>query len=70
MAIDGLFDLIGVVAKWWTPEKVKSRARIKLAKLKGEESAILSRQATAKDANRIIIIRRDIKRLQQYLSQN
>lgn len=68
MGWEGIGDLIGVVAKWWSPEKVKARARVKFSKLKEEEREILSKPATAKSADRLLVIRRDISRLQTYLS--
>lgn len=67
MGFDKIFDIIGVVASWWTPEKVKARARQKLAKLKGEENDLFSQTPSPKTTARLLVIRRDISRLQNYL---
>jgi hypothetical protein len=67
MGWEGIGDLIGTIAKWWTPEKVKARARQKLEKLKEEESDLLNQPQNIKNTARMLAIRRDIKRLQTYL---
>ena len=64
----GIGDLIGAIAKHWTPEAIRARARVKLQKLQEEERALLVAPATAKSADRIIALRRDIERLRTYLS--
>jgi hypothetical protein len=70
MGWEGIGDLIGTIAKWWTPEKVKERARQKLAKLKEEENDILFKDPSPKNTTRLLAIRRDIARLQNYLSNS
>ena len=70
MGWEGLGDLIGTIAKWWTPEKVKARARQKLKKLKEEENDILLKPQTPKLTARLLVLRRDIARLQNYLSES
>ena len=70
MGWEGIGDLIGTIAKWWTPEKVKARARQKLVKLKEEENDLLSKESNSKNTTRLLIIRRDIARLQAYLGND
>ena len=70
MGWEGIGDLIGTIAKWWTPEKVKARARQKLAKLKEEENDLLFKPQTDKGIARLLIIRRDISRLQACLGND
>jgi hypothetical protein len=70
MGWEGIGDLIGTIAKWWTPEKVKARARQKLAKLKEEENDLLSKTPEPKTVARLLTIRRDISRLQSYLGND
>lgn len=70
MGWEGIGDLIGTIAKWWTPEKVKARARQKLNKLKEEENDILLKPQNPKFTARLLVIRRDIKRLQDYLKES
>jgi len=71
MGFDKIFDIISVGASWWTPEKVKARARTKLEKLRDEErSIILNTKSDAKTNARLGVIRRDIKRLSRYLEEN
>ena len=69
MGFESIIDIIGVVAKFWTPEKIRGRARLKINKLKEEESAILKKPATAKSAARLLVIRDSVKRLSEYLAQ-
>ena len=66
MVWEGIGDLIGTIAKHWTPEQIKARARDKIEKLQEEESALLDKKSNAKTSARLLIIRRDIKRLQDY----
>ena len=68
MGWEGIGDLIGTIAKWWAPEKVRERARTKLSRLKEEEREILKKPADNKTGARLLIIRRDIGRLQTYLA--
>jgi len=68
MGWEGIGDLIGTIAKWWTPEKVRERARNKLAKLKEEENEILKRPPNPKTSACLLAVRRDITRLQAYLA--
>jgi hypothetical protein len=70
MGWEGIGDLIGTIAKWWTPEKVKARARQKLANLKREENDILLKPQTPKLTARLLVLRRDIARLQNYIGEN
>mgnify|MGYP001611913277 CR=1 FL=1 len=70
MGWEGIGDLIGTIAKWWTPEKVKARARQKLAKLKEEENDLLSKGQNPKNTTRLLVVRRDISRLQTYCGNN
>ncbi len=70
MGWEGIGDLIGTVAKWWTPEAVKARARQKLLKLKEEENDLLFQVKSDKVNTRLLVIRRDIKRLQDYLGNS
>jgi hypothetical protein len=70
MGWEGIGDLIGTIAKWWTPEKVKARARSKLLKLVEEENGLLKKDCTDKIATRLMRVRRDIRRLQTYLANN
>ena len=66
MGFDGIIDILGVVAKHWTPEKIKARARQKLSKLKEEEREILSKESTPKNSARLAVVRRNIKRLSDF----
>lgn len=70
MGFDKIFDILAIGASWWSPEKVKARARQKLQKLKEEESDLLFKEPNAKNSTRIVRVRRDIKRLQDYLANN
>ncbi len=70
MSLDGIFEAIGTIAKWWTPEKVKSRAREKLKNLEEEAHEILKKEPSAINARKLLNIRRNIKRLQDYLANN
>ena len=70
MGFSSIFDILGVVFKQFTPEKIKSRARMKLNKLKEEERALLDKEPTRKNSVRIIAVRRNIKRLQAYFANN
>lgn len=70
MGWDKIIDIISVGFSWWTPEKVKARARQKLKNLKKEENAILKKKCTWKNSARLGVIRSNIKRLQDYLANN
>jgi hypothetical protein len=70
MGVDKIFDIIGVVASWWTPEKVKARARQKLKRLQEERNDLLNKPATEKTSTRLVVIMRDINRLQSYLANS
>ena len=70
MGWDGIGDLIGTIAKWWTPEQVKARARQALAKLREEENDLLFKAKSDKVNARLLIVRRDIARLQNKLSNS
>jgi hypothetical protein len=70
MGWEGIGDLIGTIAKWWTPEKVKARARQKIIKLREEENDLLFKDPCPKNSARLLIIRRNINRLQTYLSND
>ena len=70
MGWDGIFDLIGTVAKWWTPEKVKARSRAKLKKLQREEHELLKKIPNYRNTHRLLVLRRNIKRLSEYLANN
>lgn len=70
MGWDGIGDLIGTISKWWTPEKVKARARQALIKLKEEENDLLFQAKTDRVIARLLVIRRNIKRLQDRLTND
>ena len=67
MGWEGIGTLIGTISSWWTPEKVKARARSKLNKLEEKENDLFKREATPKNVAYLKRLRRDIKRLQDYL---
>lgn len=68
MGLDGLWDLIGTVAKWWTPEQVKARATDKLRDLKNERKKILKQESLSdSDINKLNKLDANITRLQEYL---
>ena len=64
MGFSKIFDIISVATSWFTPEKVKGRARGKLEKLKGKESALLKKEPTLANVKRLTAVRKSISRLQ------
>ncbi len=70
MSLSGLIDLLGTVMKHWTPEKIKSRARLKLNKLEKEKDALLKKPATPANIARCERINTNINFLRQYLAQH
>lgn len=70
MGWEGIGDLIGTVAKWWTPEKVKARARAKLKTLRRQRYELLRKKSTPKNVARLATVREHIGRLQDYLENN
>jgi len=65
-----IVEIIKDIGAWWTPEKVRSRARRKLERLKKERNELLKKEATPANVRRMQYLLRNIARLHNYLKED
>ncbi len=68
--LDSLLGITNKVLAHFTPEKIKSRVRIKLTKLEKEKDALLKKPSTPANVTRFERINTNINFLRQYLAQH
>jgi len=70
MGWEGIGDLIGTLAKWWTPEQIKARALDKIKRLENEKKQILKQNCTAANIKRMSVIQSSLNRLKNYIENH